>query len=101
MAYLFAVIYLFHTYSGKDGNPMTLSYDDIVIAYTGSGKGSRLESALRGPMSAMLPLTKNSTVIAWVQEGADRSQVRHRHPADARQALHEPATTAATRTCRT
>ena len=55
LGYLFALIYLFHTYSGKDGNPATLSYDDIVIAYSGSGKGSRLESALRGSMSAMLP----------------------------------------------
>ena len=55
LGYLFALIYLFHTYSGKDGNPMTLSYEDIVIAYSGSGKDSRLESALRGPMSAMLP----------------------------------------------
>ncbi|MDH3413769.1 MAG: protein S100, partial [Gammaproteobacteria bacterium] len=45
-AYLFAGIYLFHSYSGKDGNSNTLSYNDIVIAYSGSGKGSRLESAL-------------------------------------------------------
>ena len=32
LAYLFAGIYLIHSYSSKDGNPMTLSYDDIVIA---------------------------------------------------------------------
>jgi hypothetical protein len=70
MGYLFALIYLFHTYSGRDGNPMTLSYEDIVIAYTGSGKGSRLESALRGPMSTMLPPEESRTVIAWVQDGA-------------------------------
>ena len=50
-AYLFAGIYLFHSYSGKDGNPYTLSYDDIVIAYSGSSKGSRLEAALRGPIA--------------------------------------------------
>ena len=48
LAYLFAGIYLVHTYSGKDGNPMTLSYEDIVVAYSGSAKGSRLEAALRG-----------------------------------------------------
>ena len=54
MGYLFALIYLFHTYSGKDGNPMTLSYEDVVIAYSGSGKDSRLEAALRGSM--LLPL---------------------------------------------
>ncbi|MDD1632745.1 MAG: protein S100, partial [Methylococcaceae bacterium] len=52
MGYMFAMIYLFHTYSGRDGNAMSLSYNDLVIAYSGSGKGSRLESALRGPMSS-------------------------------------------------
>jgi len=70
--YLFALIYLFHTYSGRDGNPMTLSYEDLVIAYSGSGKQSRLESALRGPMSTMLPGDEIKTFISWVQEGADR-----------------------------
>lgn len=72
--YLFALIYLFHTYSGKDGNPMTLSYDDIVIAYSGSGKASRLEGALRSSMSAMLPRDEGNLLITWVQEGADRAK---------------------------
>jgi len=72
--YLFALIYLFHTYSGRDGNPMTLSYEDLVIAYSGSGKHSRLESALRGPMSTMLPADEITTFISWVQEGADRAR---------------------------
>jgi hypothetical protein len=73
MGYLFALIYLFHTYSGKDGNPMTLSYEDIVIAYSGSGKDSRLESALRGPMSAMLPRDESVPIIDWVKAGAERT----------------------------
>jgi hypothetical protein len=51
---------------------MTLSYDDLVIAYSGSGKGSRLESALRGPMSSMLPADESSALVTWVQKGADR-----------------------------
>jgi hypothetical protein len=73
MGYLFALIYLFHTYSGKDGNPRDLSYDDIVIAYTGSGKSSRLESALRGSMSVMLPKEEVAPLVAWLQEGAERT----------------------------
>ena len=73
LAYLFAVIHLFHTYSGRDGNPMDLTYNDLIIAYTGSGKGSRLESALRGPMSNMLPADETKAVISWVQGGADRA----------------------------
>jgi len=72
--YLFALIYLFHTYAGRDGNPMTMSYEDLVIAYSGSGKQSRLESALRGPMSTMLPGDEIKTFISWVQEGADRAR---------------------------
>ncbi len=72
MGYLFALIYLFHTYSGRDGNAMDLTYSDLVIAYTGSGKGSKLESALRGPMSAMLPKDEAAALINWVQQGADR-----------------------------
>ncbi len=74
LGYLFALIYLFHTYSGKDGDPTTLSYQDVVIAYTGSGKASRLESALRGSMAAMLPQEELVTVITWVQEGGERAK---------------------------
>ena len=70
--YLFALIYLFHTYSAKDGDAGSLSYEDLVIAYTGSGEASRLESALRGPMSTMLPADELTTVIEWVQKGANR-----------------------------
>ena len=56
MAYLFALLNVYFTYAGRaGGNPLMLSYEDIVVAYSGSGKGSRLESALRGPMSTMLP----------------------------------------------
>jgi hypothetical protein len=77
-AYLFALIYLFHSYSGKDGNAATLSYEDIVIAYSGSGQASRLEAALRGSMAAMLPREEISTVVSWVQEGGDRGAYEKR-----------------------
>ena len=75
LGYLFALIYLFHTYAGRaGGNPMMLSYNDILTAYTGSGKGSRLESALRGPMSTMLPRDEANTLITWVHDGGDRAK---------------------------
>lgn len=74
LGYCFALIYLFHTYAGKDGDPSSLSYRDVVIAYTGSGKGSRLESALRGSMSTMLPQDELVRVITWAQEGAGRGE---------------------------
>src|SRR5450756_2188951 len=74
LAYMFAAIYLFHTYSGRDGNPKDMSYDDLVIAYSGSGKGSRLEAALRGPMSNMLPPDELGVLVSWVQQGADKAK---------------------------
>jgi hypothetical protein len=74
LGYLFALIYLFHTYAGKgSGNPMMLSYEDIVVAYSGSGKASRIESALRGSMATMLPRDELNKIVEWVQSGADRA----------------------------
>ena len=68
LAYVFAIIYLFHSYSGRDGGTNTLTYEDIVIAYTGTGKGSRLEAALRGPMASMLPADEAGAIIGWASE---------------------------------
>ena len=100
MAYLFALVLIFHTYSGKDGNPKSLSYDDIVIGYSGSGKGSRIEGALRGSMSVMLPLEEKNALLAWVGKARTAPSSR---PASGRSwtSAAWPATTAATRTCRT
>ena len=72
LGYVFALVYMLHTYSGRDGNPGNLTYEDLVIAYSGSGKGSKLESALRGPMAAMLPADEASALVNWVRKGADR-----------------------------
>lgn len=74
LGYLFALIHLYHTYSGKDGNVLTLSYQDLVIAYTGTGKGSRLESALSGSMSTMLPPDELTVVVDWVQQKAEKDR---------------------------
>ncbi len=71
MGYIFGMVYLFHTYAGRDGDATSLSYEDLVVAYAGSGKGSKLESALRGPMSTMLPKEEASAIVSWVQKGAD------------------------------
>lgn len=73
LGYLFALVYLFHTQVGRDGKNY-FSVEDIVITYSGTGKGSRLESALRGPMQSMLPADEMETVVGWVQAGADRAK---------------------------
>lgn len=75
LGYLFALLYVFHSYAGRaGGSKWVLSYNDLVIAYSGSGKGSRLESALRGPMSTMLPPDDAHALILWANAGADRAQ---------------------------
>ena len=71
--YIFALIYLVHAHAGRDGNANMLSYEDIVLAYRGSGKGSRLEAALRGPMASMLPADEIAPLLTWLHEGADRA----------------------------
>jgi hypothetical protein len=69
LAYVFATTYLYHTYAGRaGGNPMILSYQDIVAAYSGTGKGSKLEAALRGPLSSMLPPYEAQLIIDWVHD---------------------------------
>jgi hypothetical protein len=74
LGYLFALLNVYFTYAGKaGGNPWMLTEQDIVVAYSGSGTVSRLEGALRGPMSTMLPRDEMNTVITWVQAGADRT----------------------------
>lgn len=74
LGYLFAIVYLFHSYAGKDGNSNSLSYEDVVVAYSGTGKGSKLETGLRGAMSAMLPFEEREMLLAWVKDGADRAR---------------------------
>ena len=70
LGYMFALIYIYDTYAGRaGGNPMMLSYEDIVAGYSGSGKGSRLEAALHGPMREMLPAEESEPIIAWVRDG--------------------------------
>jgi len=73
MGYLFALLNVYFTYAGKaGGNPLMLTAEDLIVAYSGSGKGSRLESALRGPMAGMLPADERGAVMAWAAEGGTR-----------------------------
>ena len=74
MGYLFAMLNIYFTYAGRaGGNPYMLSPADLVVVYSGSSKGSRLESALRGPMAGMLPADERSVVLTWVSEDATRT----------------------------
>jgi hypothetical protein len=74
VGYLFALANLYFTYAGKaGGNPLMVSYEDIVVTYAGNDKGSVLEDALNGPMAAMLPPKEKSVLIAWAHAGASQA----------------------------
>ena len=69
VGYLFAMIHIFASHAGRDGNP-GLSVNDLIIAYSGSKSDTRLEGALKGPMANMLPQNERDEIIAWVRRGA-------------------------------
>src|SRR5210317_1057466 len=72
VGYLFAMIHIFASHAGRDGNPM-LSVDDLIIAYSGSKTDTKLESALNGPMANMLPQEERAKIIAWVRSGVSEA----------------------------
>jgi len=71
MGYLFALIYVYASDAGRDGNP-ALTVEDIIISYSGSSEGTVLESALQGPMSAMLPPDDRAEILRWIHGGAEK-----------------------------
>jgi hypothetical protein len=71
LGYLFALLNIYFTYAGRaGGNPAMVSYEDIVAGYSGSAKGSVLESALTGSMSTMLPADERASILKWLRDGA-------------------------------
>lgn len=69
--YLFAMIQVFTVHAGRDGNP-NLSANDLRIAYSGQAGGTRLESALNGPMQGMLPKEERQVLLTWIHDGASQ-----------------------------
>jgi len=77
MGYLFALIYVYASDAGRDGNP-ALTVEDIIISYSGSSEGTILESALQGPMSSMLPPDDSSEILRWIHSGAEKAEFETR-----------------------
>lgn len=69
VGYLMAMIQVWESHAGKDGDPM-LSGKDLMIAYSGNKEGTKLETALRGPMADMLPAEKRQVIFDWLHAGA-------------------------------
>jgi len=73
MGYLFALIYVYSSDAGRDGKP-GLSVEDIVISYSGSSEGTKIEAALQGPMSTMVSEQDMGTILSWVRSGAPKAE---------------------------
>lgn len=73
VGYLFAMIHIFASHAGRDGNP-SLSVNDLIIAYSGSKSDTRLEAALKGPMANMLPQEERDEIVAWIRRGAQKEE---------------------------
>ena len=68
--YLMAMVYLYTSHEGHDGNP-GVSVDDIVDTYYGNRSGTRLEAAIRGPMAGYIQRTGDrDQIVAWLKSGA-------------------------------
>ncbi|NOZ51986.1 MAG: hypothetical protein GXP08_02400 [Gammaproteobacteria bacterium] len=72
LAYLMALAYLYTSYNGIDGKP-GLSVEDVAENYYGNRSGTRLESALRGPMSGYIDTEHRNHVIEWLKSGTSEA----------------------------
>ncbi len=68
--YLMALAYLYTSHQGHDGKP-GLSVEDVATNYYGNRSGTRLEAAIRGPMSGYIDETGRHHIVAWLKDGAD------------------------------
>jgi hypothetical protein len=66
--YLMAMVYLYTSHEGHDGNP-GVSVEDIVDTYYGNRSGTRLEAAMRGPMAGYLKRGDRDQIVAWLNSG--------------------------------
>jgi hypothetical protein len=70
IGYLFALLNLYYTHEGRDGQP-GLSVDDVKLAYYGSHNQTRLGAAINGPMEQNLPNpAAKTTILNWIEHGA-------------------------------
>ncbi len=72
LGYLMALAFLYTSFENVDGKP-GLSVEDIAEDYYGNRSGSRLEAAMRGPMSGYIQIKARGKIVAWIQSGAPES----------------------------
>jgi len=74
VAYLFALLNLYYTHQGRDGEP-GLSVKDVMYAYHGSHNQTRLGAAINGPMEPNLPnQAAKQTILDWINHGSTEEE---------------------------
>ncbi len=70
IGYIFAMLHLYFTHQGLDGQP-GLSVEDVRIGYYGKHEQTRLGTAIQGPMSGNFSTeAAKQAVIDWIENGA-------------------------------
>ncbi len=70
LGYLMASAYLYVTHEMNDGKP-GLSVEDVADSYYGNRSGTRLEAAIRGPMSGFISDEDRELMVAWLKDGGE------------------------------
>ncbi len=74
VGYLFALLNLYYTHQGRDGEP-GLSVTDVMYAYHGSHNQTRLGAAINGPMEPNLPNeAAKQEILGWLNHGATEAE---------------------------
>jgi hypothetical protein len=73
MGYCMAMIQVWVTHVGLDGKNY-LTPKDLMIAYSGNKEGTKLETALKGPMAAMLDDDNKKVIFTWLHKGAPKDE---------------------------
>jgi len=76
LGYLMATAYLYVSHEMNDGKP-GLSISDVADSYYGNRSGTRLESALRGPMAGYIEEGDRDLMFAWLKDGAGEDHFEH------------------------
>lgn len=74
VGYLFALLNLYYTHQGRDGEP-GLSVKDVMYAYHGTHNQTRLGAAINGPMEPNLPNeAAKQTILDWLNNGTTEEE---------------------------
>lgn len=76
LGYMMATAYLYVTHEMNDGKP-GLSVADVANSYYGNRSGTRLEAAIRGPMSGFISEEDRGVIVAWLKDGAELEHYDH------------------------